>query len=158
MASEAENINFGDRNAVEKFLESSRFRPCAHLTCSQADLPHQVLYMPMCMEGRFRREGIAGSFDMPAPSRRLSPVTYTSVPIWAPLVSCPPDCRGYQNRTVARLQTAAMSVVRWLFGKKTSGGTGGEEKIWWERPFGKIAIGIVVAVVAGLILWALTGR
>jgi hypothetical protein len=158
MASEAENINFGDRNAVEKFLESSRFRPCAHLTCSQLSLPHQVVYMPMCMEGRFRREGTAEFFDMPVPSRRLSPVTYTTVPIWAPLVSCPLDCKGYQNRTVARLQTAAMPLARWLFGKRSANGPAVQEKTWWERPLGIIAIGIIVAVVAGLILWAVTDR
>jgi hypothetical protein len=158
VATEAGNINFGDRNAVEKFLESSRFRPCAHLRCSQLSLPHHVVYMPMCMEGRFRKEGSAEFFDMPVPSRPLNPVTYTSVPTWAPFVSCPLDCKGYQNRTLARLQTSAVSAARWLFRKGGADGPTVQEKRWWERPVGIMAIGIVVAVVGGLILWAVTGR
>jgi len=114
--------------------------------------------MPMCMEGRFRKEGIAVSFDMPMPSRPLSPVTYTTVPVWAPFVSCPLDCKGYQHRTVAKFQTAAVSVARWLFGKRSTDGPAAQQKGWWERPVGRIVIGIVVAVVAGLILWAVTGK
>ena len=82
-------MNFSDRNAVERFLEGKKFRHCANLQCSPVELEHQVLYMPMCIEGRFKREGLAEVLDLPHPPRPLSPVTYTTIPLWAPLVSCP---------------------------------------------------------------------
>src|ERR1700751_2767027 len=63
----------------------------------------QMLYMPVCLEGRFAREGFAQHIDMPMRNRPLSPITYTSIPQWAPLISCPRDCRGYRNRPLARI-------------------------------------------------------
>ena len=63
------NINFTDRNAVEKFLETEKFRSCANLECSQINLHNQQLFMPMCKEGRFDRQGIAEFFDRYCPAR-----------------------------------------------------------------------------------------
>ena len=111
-----EPTNFGDRNSVERFLESEKFRPCANLECSRVNLHNQVLYMPMCLEGRFDRQGSIGNFfEMPHPSRPCSPVTYMAIPTWAPLISCPPDCKGYKNRTVAKTQEAGGKAAGWFF-------------------------------------------
>jgi hypothetical protein len=108
-------LDFSDRNAVEKFLQTDRFRPCANLECSPAHLQHVVLYTPVCMEGRFNREGVAQYFDMPVPARPLSPVTYTTVAEWGPLVSCPRDCKGYRNRTVAKILATGKHGAGWFF-------------------------------------------
>ncbi len=109
------NVNFTDLNAVEKFLETEKFRPCANLECSEVKLHNQHFYMPMCREGRFDKQGVAEFFDMPVPTRPCSPVTYMSLATWAPLISCPPDCKGYKNRTVAKTQKAGGQTARWLF-------------------------------------------
>ena len=116
-------------------------------------LQHEVLYMPVCREGRFNREGVAAYLDMPLPPRPLSPLTYTTIGIWAPLVSCPPDCKGYRNRSVAKLLRAGSSAVRWLFERKrVNGSSTVQEKKWWERPLGIV----ILTVIAGLILWGIT--
>src|SRR5260370_37793392 len=60
--------------------------------------------MPACLEGRFAREGFAQHIEMPLRSRPLSPMTYTTIPQWAPLIRCPRDCKGYRNRTVAKVR------------------------------------------------------
>jgi hypothetical protein len=114
-APEPTNTNFGDRNSVERFLESEKFRPCANLECSQVNLHDKVLFIPMCLQGRFDRQGIGDFFDMPHPSRPCSPVTYMSIPTWAPLISCPLDCKGYKNRVVAKTQKASEKIASWLF-------------------------------------------
>jgi hypothetical protein len=113
---ERKNINFSDRNAVEKLLETEKFRPCANLRCAPVKLQHHQLFMPMCDEGRFDRQGVAEFFDMPNTQvRSLSPVTYMNIPSWATLVSCPPDCKGYKNRTVAKTRKAGGHAASWLF-------------------------------------------
>jgi hypothetical protein len=116
------SVNFTDRNSVEAFLQTGRFRPCANLKCSPGRLAHDVLYMPVCSEGCFNKEGIGQCYDMPLPRRRLgrltyvaNPVTYTAVGVWGPLVSCPCDCTGYRNRTVAKIQTAGSGIASWSF-------------------------------------------
>jgi|HubBroStandDraft_5_1064220.scaffolds.fasta_scaffold38456_2 hypothetical protein len=148
-----QNINFADRNAVEKFLETDKFRPCANLECSRVPLQHDTAYMPMCLEGRFNRAGFAGMIEMPQPQRPLSSITYTTIPIWAPLVSCPRDCKGYQNRTISKVRGAAALAIRWLFGTNRVNESGTvEKKRWWERPVGIVAL----TVIAGLILWGIT--
>lgn len=115
------SVNFTDRNAVEEFLQTERFRPCGRLGYLRMPVEHTALYMPMCSEGRFYKEGIAQYYDMPLPRRRLgrltyvtSPVTHTAVGVWGPLVSCPCDCRGYRNRTVSRIRTAGSRAAIWL--------------------------------------------
>jgi hypothetical protein len=35
--------------------------------------------------------------------RHLSPLTYMHIPTWAPLISCPPDCKGYKLEFSIRL-------------------------------------------------------
>src|SRR5258708_21750857 len=145
-------INFTDRNAVEKFLEGDKFRSCANLECSPVELEHDVLYMPMCMEGRFNREGIAEHLDMPRPPRPLSPLTYTTIPVWAPLVSCPADCKGYQNRTVAKVKKTIASSVRTLLGRNKTGTTIESKKGFWDKYILPIVIGLIVTVGGGLIL------
>lgn len=108
-------LNFADRNAVEAFLETEKFRPCANLECSQVRLEHAVFYMPVCLEGRFSREGVAQHLDMPVPPQSVSPVTYMTVGIWGPLVSCSSDCKGYRNRRAVKVSTAARMAAKWFF-------------------------------------------
>jgi hypothetical protein len=108
-------LNFADRNAVEAFLQTERFRPCANLECSQVRLERAVFYMPLCLEGRFSKEGVAKYLNMPLPPQDLSPVIYMTVGTWGPLVSCPRDCNGYRNRSVAKAKTAGMRGAKWLF-------------------------------------------
>jgi hypothetical protein len=112
-----QSVNFSDRNAVEKFLETAKFRPCAHLKCLPAGLKHGIVYMPVCLEGRFNKTGVADFIEMPLPPRPLSPLTYTTIGVWAPLVSCPPDCKGYRNRALANMQNAVRLAARWFFPK-----------------------------------------
>ena len=109
-------VDFTDRNAIEDFLGTERFRPCASLKCIPAYLEHMVLYMPVCLEGRFRREGVAQHIDMPRPGRPLSPLTYTTLQAWGPLVSCPGNCKGYRNRTIAKVRRVGRRAVSWLWG------------------------------------------
>lgn len=146
------NINFTNRNAVEKFLETEKFRPCANLRCAPVKLQNQQLFMPMCDEGRFDRQGVAEFFEMPSTQvRRLSPVTYMSIPSWAPFISCPSDCKGYRNRTVAKLARAGSSVMHWLFQKPRANEPQTPNKRWWERPVGLLVLGILMAVAADMI-------
>ena len=109
--------NFGDQNSVEEFLADKKFRQhCVNLRCSPVQLQHQRLYMPMCDEGRFDRQGIAEAFEMPSTKvGRLSPVTYTVIPTWAPFISCPLKCKGYKNRTVARFERVGKEAAGWVF-------------------------------------------
>jgi hypothetical protein len=107
-------VNFSDRNSVEQFLETKRFRPCANLKCEPASLPNIKLYVPMCLENYFAKEGVARYFDLPDVSRPLSPLTYTTIHEWAPFISCPRDCKGYQNRKIAKLKHTANMVANTL--------------------------------------------
>jgi hypothetical protein len=129
------NVNFSDQNAVETFLESEKFRPCANLRCAPVNLNLQQVFMPMCDEGRFHRQEIAIAFVMPSTKvRHLSPWTYMHIPSWAPHISCPPDCKGYRNRTVAKTQKAGGRVANWLFEHVMKPG----EFVWaavWARLF-----------------------
>ena len=137
-------INFTNRDAVEKFLEGEKFRRCANLECYPVELEHEVLYMPMCMEGRFNREGIAEHLDMPRPPRPLSPLTYTTIPMWAPLVSCPADCKGYHNRTVAKVKKAIASSVRTLLKRNKTETTIESKKGVWDKYTVPIVTGLIV--------------
>ena len=110
-----DGLDFSDRNAVEKFLETDRFRRCANLECRSAHLEHVVLYLPVCLEGRFNKEGIAQYLDMPMPQHPLSPLIYTTVAQWGPRVSCPRDCKGYRNRTVAKILGTVKRGASWVF-------------------------------------------
>ena len=109
--------NFGDQNSVEEFLEDKKFRQrCDYLRCAPVQLQHQRLYMPMCDEGRFDREGIADALEMPSrKGGRLSPVTYMVIPSWAPFISCPIKCKGYKNRTVAEIEKVGKQGASWVF-------------------------------------------
>jgi hypothetical protein len=146
---EHKNINFTDRNAVERFLEGDQFRPCGNLKCLPVNLQYQIVYLPACLENRFHREGIAEHLEMPLLSRHLSPMTYQSVGIWAPLVSCPRDCKGYRNRTVAKLQNAGSAAVNSLFGKPNR--TGEVEKPWWKEWSTLIVTGVIVGIIVLLL-------
>jgi hypothetical protein len=115
--------------------------------------------MPVCLEGRFKRTGVAEFIEMPLPPSPLSPVTYTSIPVWAPLVSCASDCRGYRNRTRARIYKAVRQATRWfIHGHGSDESRTVHAKKWWERPLGSVLLGIVVTVVGGLILWFIIHR
>jgi hypothetical protein len=150
-----QTINFSDRNAVEKLLESKKFRPCANLRCAPVRLQHQQLFMPQCDENRFDRQGIAKCFDMPNTQvRNLSPVTYMSIPSWAPFISCPPDCKGYRNRTVAKAQKTVGQIARWFFGEAAVKDS--RKKGWWETWWGQAILLIVTGVIVGLVVWGIT--
>jgi hypothetical protein len=94
--------NFGDQNSVEEFLADKKFRQhCVNLRCSPVQLQHQRLYMPMCDEGRFDRQGIGEAFEMPSTKLgRLSPVTYMVIPI------------GHRS-SVARSSAKDTRTARW---------------------------------------------
>ena len=142
-----ENFDFSSKNDVERFLATSRFRKCGNLGYSTLRLEHQTVHMPFCQEGRFHKEGVANSFDLPDKMmKRLSPIVCTTIPIWAPLVSCPHDCKGYRNRSVAKFQRAVSSAVRWLF-KKKSIKAGEVEKPWWKEWTTLIVTGVIVGII-----------
>jgi hypothetical protein len=133
-------IDFRDRNAVERFLETEKFRRCTNLRCDSVSHPNmQMLYMPACLEGRFAKEGVAQHIELPLGSRPLSPVTYTTIPIWASLISCPPDCKGYRNRIVARVR----AMFRRQSHPEGSPKSSKREWMWW--------IGILITV-TGIVL------
>src|SRR5262249_39229135 len=108
------NVDFTDRNAVEDFLGSERFRSsCDNLKCDKVALREITLYMPVCAQNRFARDGVAQQFDMPDRSKPVSPLTYSSIPFWAPHISCPPKCRGYRNRTIANCLRFGKQALHW---------------------------------------------
>ena len=146
-------INFTDRNAVEKFLDGKQFRHCANLRCNPLQLQQGTVYMPFCMESRFKREGVAEFLELPSPPRPLSPLTYTTIPTWAPLVSCPADCKGYRNRTVAKVKKTIASSVRTLLRRNKAESAIERKRGWWETWWGQAVMLIVTGVIAGLILW-----
>ena len=149
-------INFTDRNAVEKFLEGKKFRRCENLKCSPVELQYQILYMPMCMEGRFNREGFVEHLEMPRPPRPLSPMIYTTIPMWAPLVSCPVDCKGYQNRTVAKVKKTIASSAQTLLRRNKAESANEPKKGFWETGLGQFVMLVVTGVIVGLIIWRVT--
>jgi hypothetical protein len=107
----------------------------------------QMLYMPVCFEGRFAREGAAQAIEMPLRTRPLSPITYTTIPIWALLISCPPDCRGYENRTVAKVLA--------IFKKRPHIGASQKSTSRWDWKFwfGVIGVPIAVMIVGAVLGW-----
>ena len=92
--------NFEDRSSAEQFLECGKFRVrCANVSLDKVALPQShFAYMPICLESRFEKAGIAQFMPMPVRGHPLNPITYTSIGDWGPLVSCPRKCRGYRNK------------------------------------------------------------
>lgn len=111
-------INFADKNSVEQFLATEQFRPCVNLECQPLELKIDTLYMPACLDQRFAREGVAKDIPIYPDPRGLSPITYTTLPLWAPLVSCPRDCKGFKHRRIAKLQHVAKMVAHTLHPKE----------------------------------------
>jgi hypothetical protein len=109
----APDTNFADKNSAEKFLECGKFRRCANLLLAEAHLPGHTLYVPVCTKSRFNRQGVAQHIEMPDPKRALGPITYRTVAAWAPLISCPRDCREYQNPTLAKIKAAVGNSLVW---------------------------------------------
>lgn len=114
------DTNFGDRASAEQFLECGKFRPCANLLlplAEQASPPIHV-YVPICEENRFNKIGVAQHVPMPNPgSHTMSPITYTTVGEWAPFISCPRTCKGYQNKR----WTALGQTLRKMFRGRQAG-------------------------------------
>lgn len=108
-----------------------------------------MLYMPACLEGRFAKEGVAQAIEMPSRSRRLGPTTYATIPLWAPFISCPPDCRGYENRTIA--------TVKSMFKKgpqtEVKSGESASRKWDWKFWLGVICVPIALVVVGAVLAW-----
>jgi hypothetical protein len=126
--------NFGDKNSAERFLECGKFRRCANLDLIflNQQSPSVSVYLPACNESRFDRTGVAKDFDMPTPNTWISPVTFRTVAYWAPLISCPRDCKGYRSQRWAR-------ILRWLRPKATQKDTpasGGVFSNGWVQTFG----------------------
>ncbi len=108
------DVDFTDRNSVEDYLHTERFRSsCDNLHCDKIAFSTMTLYMPVCLQNRFARDDVAQHFDMPDRSKPVSPVTYSMIPVWAPHVSCPPKCRGYRNRTVANCLRFGKKSFHW---------------------------------------------
>ncbi|MGC2270207.1 MAG: hypothetical protein WA608_25715, partial [Candidatus Acidiferrales bacterium] len=76
--------------------------------------PSHAVYLPVCTKARFNRQGVAQHIEMPDPKRALGPVTYTTIATWAPLVSCPPACREYQNPTLAKMKATVGNSLVWV--------------------------------------------
>ena len=108
-------LDFSDWSAVEKFLKTKRFRRCANLECLPAHTGEVVLHLPVCSAGYFERQGNARHFRMPDPQRDLRPLTYMTVAIWRPLVSCPRNCKAYRNQTAAKILNYTKRQASWLF-------------------------------------------
>lgn len=110
----APDTDFRDKNAVDRFLECGKFRRCANLKAVRANLRDAAVYMPTCMKSRFNRTGFAADIEMPAPGRPLGPVTYSSLGFWAPLISCPRNCREYEHPALAKLKATLRPSLAWL--------------------------------------------
>ena len=114
------DTDFSDRNSAERFIECGKFRRCTNLKLIQARLPSVRIYLPVCAESRFNRAGAAQMIEMPVAGFPLSPVTYTTLGQWAPLISCPRKCKGYRNKRWAAL----MDALRRMFRGRQSGQPG----------------------------------
>jgi len=110
------DTDFRDRNSVDTYLECGRFRRCANLQSIPARLPvpDVTVYLPVCTKSRFNRTGFASQIEMPVPGQKLGPFTYTTLGQWAPLISCPRDCREYKNRRLAKVEAVTRSCVGWI--------------------------------------------
>ena len=86
-----------------------------NLGCLPAHTRDGVLHLPVCSTGNFDRQGNARHFEMPDPQRPLGPLTYLTVAIWGPLVSCPRNCKAYRNQTAAKLLKDTKRLASWLF-------------------------------------------
>jgi hypothetical protein len=111
----APDTDFRDKNAVDRFLECGKFRRCANLEAPPAKLEHFTIYLPACRKSRFDREGFAAEIEMPVPGHRVSPLTYTTLGVWAPLISCPLKCRDYQHPAIAKLKAGLRKSFSWIF-------------------------------------------
>jgi hypothetical protein len=85
-------------------------------------------------------------FEMPAPNTRTSPVTFTTVAHWAPLISCPRGCKGYRSQRWAR-------ILRWLRPKATQKDipASGVLSNGWVQGLGVTSIVALFALVAAVI-------
>ena len=110
----APDTDFRDKNAVDRFLECGKFRRCGNLKAVRANLREATVYMPVCMKSRFNRAGFAADIEMPVPGRPLGPVTYSSLGFWAPLISCPRNCRDYEHPALAKLKATLRPSLAWL--------------------------------------------
>jgi membrane protein implicated in regulation of membrane protease activity len=140
--------NFGDKNSAERFLECGKFRRCANLTLvyGYQRNPLVSVYLPVCRESRFERTGWAQAMQMPGPSTPTSPVTYTTVAQWAPLISCPRNCKGYRSQRWAR-------ILRWIRPKATQKDipASGVLSNGWVQGFGVTSVVTFAALVAAII-------
>ena len=145
------NTNFSDRNSAERFLECGKFRRCANLLLPlvhQASPPVNV-YVPICAESRFNKEGVAQHLLMPNPaSHTVSPIVYTTVGQWAPLISCPRKCKGYRNKYWAALTHTVRKMFRGnVSDNPTPKWNRGEKIAGWTLVIGALALIAAVLVV-----------
>lgn len=120
------DTDFRDRNSVDRYLECGRFKRCANLQSVPARLPDGTAYLPVCTKSRFNRTGFATEIEMPAPGRTLGVITQATLGLWAPLISCPRDCREYKNRRLAKVEAVTRSSVGWIFEHFLK-----PAEIWW---------------------------
>ena len=139
--------NFGDKNSAERFLECGKFRRCANLTLifGHQHNPPVSVYLPVCRESRFDRTGMAQMLPIPIANTPISPVTYTTVAHWAPLISCPRDCKSYRSQRWTR-------ILRWLRPKATQEEvpTSGVLSDGWVQGFGVASVLTFAAFVAAV--------
>jgi hypothetical protein len=111
-AAKVPDTDFRDRNAVDRYLESGKFRRCANLESIPATLPPSgiTVYLPVCTKSRFNRAGFAANIEMPIPGKPLGPITYSTLGNWAPLISCPRNCREYEHPALAK----AKAKLPWI--------------------------------------------
>lgn len=108
------DTDFTDKNAVDRFLNCGKFRRCANLKAPHARLPGATVYLPVCTKSRFDRKGVAALIEMPEPRRPLEPFTYTTLAVWAPLISCPRDCCEYERPASAKVKRWLRQSLSWV--------------------------------------------
>lgn len=158
--------NFADRNSAEQFLDCGKFRQrCANLTLDRLGLPQpNFVYIPICLESRFERAGIAQYVPMPVRELPMSPTIYATLPVWAPLLSCPRNCRGYRNKYWAAMVLSLQKLLRGSQGRRTGATQGNASS---DGPFTQALSngwvqGLGVTFIAALIyllvaIWTHTG-
>ncbi len=70
--------------------------------------------MPVCTKSRFDRAGFAAEIEMPVPGQPLGPLTYSTLGMWASLISCPHKCRDYEHPASAKLRAMLRSSWAWI--------------------------------------------
>jgi hypothetical protein len=99
------------------------------------------------MESRFNKTGNAEFLPMPVYGAALSPITYTTIGQWAPLISCPRNCKGYRSQRWVK-------ILRWIRPKATQKNIPASSGVFsndWVVGLGVSSIVTFAALVAAII-------